>query len=328
MTDTARPDPAAPVLLELSTTRTRPQPAHRDLGRAILDGPLVRGAIWLRWTGHDGIRTLHRGAGPARGWVEKDIDGLIGWAALVDGRLVVTRDSAGRTHPVLHTESWEAGGTLYAALAQHPAHPDDQSTDEDESGDPEDGLLGETRSRIRRRAAGLTPAAIDQALADAHTDLRTADQHADAGDESTLARAVLAYQEWQRIRDEAATAAGETYDPDRDLGLQRAQSAARHRQDVAQCAAEAAHDARKHTDTAHRRLAGAAADPLYTALARAGLHTLTDDDHQAVRELTRHLGPTTVQQVANWLERTRATAHALTATQERPARPVVRRSGS
>ncbi|MFJ8444402.1 hypothetical protein [Kitasatospora griseola] len=107
-----------------------------------------------------------------------------------------------------------------------------------------------------------------------------------------------------------------------------AQTAARHRQDIAQCAGEAARGARQRADTAHRRLAGAAADPLYTALARAGLHTLTDDDHQAVRELTRHLGPATVRQVANWLERTRATALAQTAARARPTWPVVRRSGS
>ncbi|WP_329485010.1 hypothetical protein OG618_00160 [Kitasatospora sp. NBC_01246] len=169
-------------------------------------------------------------------------------------------------------------------------------------------------------------AAIDRAVADAHTDLRTADRHADAGDESALARAALAYQEWQRIRGEAATAAGETYDPDRDLGLQRAQTAARHRQDVVQCAAEAAHDARQRTDAAHRQFAGAAAGPLYTALARAGLYTLTDEDHQAVRELTRHLDPAALRQVAGWLERTRATALALAAAQERPVRPVVRRN--
>ncbi|MCX4755088.1 hypothetical protein [Kitasatospora purpeofusca] len=45
-----------------------------------------------------------------------------------------------------------------------------------------------------------------------------------------------------------------------------------------------------------------------------------------MRELTRHLGPATVQQVADWLERTRATAHALAADQTRPTRPVERRN--
>ncbi|MEU4588126.1 hypothetical protein AB0F92_39780 [Kitasatospora aureofaciens] len=48
----------------------------------------MRGSMWLRWTRHDGIRTLHHGADLARGWVEKDVDGLDGWVALVDGRIV------------------------------------------------------------------------------------------------------------------------------------------------------------------------------------------------------------------------------------------------
>ncbi|MFK0195874.1 hypothetical protein [Kitasatospora sp. NPDC090308] len=65
----------------------------------------------------------------------------------------------------------------------------------------------------------------------------------------------------------------------------------------------------------------------HSTSARAGLHTLTDDDHLAVRDLTCHLDAATVRQVANWSERTRVTAHALAAPPERPARPVVRRSG-
>lgn len=31
--------------------------------------------MWLRWSGHDGIRTLHHGAGLARGWTGRDVDG-------------------------------------------------------------------------------------------------------------------------------------------------------------------------------------------------------------------------------------------------------------
>ncbi|MEU4303462.1 hypothetical protein [Kitasatospora aureofaciens] len=91
MTDTTRPDQAraaAPDRLELAPCSSRPVPADRDLGRPVLDSPLVRGSMWLRWTRHDGIRTLHHGAGLARGWVEKDVDGLDGWVALVDGRIV------------------------------------------------------------------------------------------------------------------------------------------------------------------------------------------------------------------------------------------------
>ncbi|WP_457033566.1 hypothetical protein [Kitasatospora sp. P5_F3] len=81
----------------------------------------------------------------------------------------------------------------------------------------------------------------------------------DAGDESALAHAALVYQEWQRIRDEAATTGRETYDQDHDLGLRRAQTAARHRQDVADCVREATQEARLRTDAAHRQLAGAPA---------------------------------------------------------------------
>ena len=59
---------------------------------------------------------------------------------------------------------------------------------------------------------------------------------------------------------------------------------------------------------------------------RAGLHTLTEGDHQAVRELTRHLDAATVRQVASRLERTRSTALALAAGRTQPTRPGVRRS--
>ncbi|MEU9044616.1 MULTISPECIES: hypothetical protein [unclassified Kitasatospora] len=68
--------------------------------------------------------------------------------------------------------------------------------------------------------------------------------------------------------------------------------------------------------------------PLYTALDRAGLHTLTDDDHQAVRDLTQQLDPATLRRVTSRLERTRTAALALRGTEHaRPARPHVRRGG-
>ncbi|MFJ8045534.1 hypothetical protein ACIRBX_34010 [Kitasatospora sp. NPDC096147] len=252
MTDTTRPDSVALLVpLELLPARSRPLPAERDLGRAVLDSPLVRGAVWLRWSGHDGIRTLQQDGGPARGWAEKDVDGHQGWVGLLEGRLVAARDQDGEIRPVLHAESWEAGVTLYPALAQHPAHPDGQSAAEDESDDQEDGLLGETRARIRRKAAGLTLDAIDQDLADAHLDLRVADRYADAGDGQAVTATAAATEEWQRIRPEATR------------------------------------EARLRIDAAHRRLAGAVADPLHIPPARAGLH--------------------------------------LTAAQNRPTRPVVRR---
>ncbi|MER8188151.1 hypothetical protein [Kitasatospora sp. NPDC094015] len=295
----------------------------------------MRGTIWLRWSGHDGIRTLHHGAGLARGWVEKDVDGLDGWAALVEGRIVVTRDPAGRLLPVLHAEAWEAGATLHAALAQHPVHPradGHAAEDEGEEFDPEagedDGLLGAVRGRVRRRAAGFTLDAIDQALAAARLELRIADRHADAdaGEERAAGRAGAVAEEWERIRRLVAASVLDTYDADRDPELQQALRAERHRRQIADRAHEAAEDARHRLDAAHRGLAGRDAAPLYTALARAGLHHLTEGDHQAVRDLTRHLDPAALRQVISWLERTRSAAVALRGEQGPPVRPVVRRS--
>ncbi|GAA2277425.1 hypothetical protein GCM10010430_74110 [Kitasatospora cystarginea] len=219
MTDTTRPDPdpaAAPGWLEPALHSSRSAPADRDLGRPVLDSPLVRGSMWLRWSGHDGIRTLHHGAGLARGWTERD-------------------------------------ETAYA-----------------------------TAATIRA--------------------------------------------EWQRVRDHTAQTRAERYDPDHDTALQHALRAERHRQDVAECAREAAHQARQRSDATHRRLAGTTAQPLYTALERARLHTLTDDDHQAVRDLTHHLAPATLRQVMSWLERTRTAALALRGEQVPPTRPRARRS--
>ncbi|MDH6130024.1 hypothetical protein [Kitasatospora sp. GP82] len=328
MTDTTRPTPdpaAAPGWLELALNSSRPAPADRDLGRPILDSPLVRGSMWLRWSGHDGIRTLHHGAGLARGWTERDIDGLDGWVALVEGRVVLgARPGLAVPEPVVHTEAWEAGATLHAALAQHPTR---TPFTQDEDDDQEHGLLGGVRSRVRRRAAGMTLENIQQALHRARDDERAADRHADAGDETAFATAAAICAEWQRVRDHTAETHAERYDPDHDTLLQHALRRERHRRDVAECAREAAHQARQTTDAAHRRLAGTAAQPLYTALDRAGLYNLTDDDHQAVRELTRDLDPATLRQVMSWLERTRTAALALRGTEQAPAaRPAVRRS--
>ncbi|MCX4743914.1 hypothetical protein OG455_36725 [Kitasatospora sp. NBC_01287] len=328
MTDTTRPDPAAaPDRLDLALYSSRPTPGDRDLGRPILDSPSVRGSMWLRWTRHDGIRTLHHGASLARGWVEKDVDGLDGWVALVEGRIVRSaRLGLAVPEPVVHAESWEAGATLHAALAQHPAHTD-HGLDEDEPDDQEHGLLGAVRSRVRRRAAGMTLENIQQALHRARDDERAADRHADAGDETAFATAAIVCAEWQRVRDHTAETRAERYDPDHDTALQHALRRERHQQDVAACAREAAHQARQTTDVAHRRLAGRVAEPLYTALDRAGLYTLTDDDHQAVRNLTQNLDPATLRQVMSWLERTRTAALALRGTEQAsPARPRVRRS--
>ncbi|MFF2147506.1 hypothetical protein [Kitasatospora sp. NPDC058190] len=332
MTDSTSPAPdpaAAPVRLELSAHPARPAPVERDLGRAILDSPLVRGAIWLRWTRHDGIRTLHHGAGLARGWTEKDIDGLDGWVALIDGRIVLGAGPDGRPQPVVHDEAWQAGATLHTALAQHPADPhdhDDDQTDEAELDDQEHGLLGDIRRRVRQRAAGTSLRAITQSLTAIQDHVRTADRYADTRNEKAALQAATARDEWQRIHDHVATTAAPLYDPDQDSELQRALHAEHHRRDIADRHAEAAHQARQTTDVAHRRLAGTAAQPRYTTLDRAGLRFLTEADHQAVRDLTHHLDPATLRQVTSWLERTRTAALALRGTEQAPvARPVVRR---
>ncbi|MFF2548671.1 hypothetical protein ACFVUY_39770 [Kitasatospora sp. NPDC058063] len=330
MTDPARPAPAAPVRLELFPQRSRPMPDRQTgLGRAVLDdSSQADGAIWLRWTDRDDIRTLHHGTGLARAWIEKNACGLNGWAALIDGRLVVTTDHDGRREPVLHTDAQQAKDTLRTALARHPAGADQDDAGDGEragTGGREYDLLDAAPARIRRRAAGMTVPEIDRALAAAQDDLRIADRHADAGDETAELRAAAAVEEWQRVRGEAATTLPKVYDPEHDLSLRRALATEQHRQDIADRAREAAHQTDQAADAAHGALAGPAAQPLYTALERAGLYTLTDDDHQAVHDLTRHLDPTTLRQVMTWLERART--GALRGTEQTPpARPRVRRS--
>ncbi|GAB7188925.1 hypothetical protein ATKI12_8756 [Kitasatospora sp. Ki12] len=224
--------------------------------------------MWLRWTGHDGIRTLHQGAALARGWTEKDVDGLDGWAALNDGRIVLgARPGGGLPKPVVHAEAWQAGATPHAALTQHPHHP---APGEDD--DQETGLLGGARSRVRRRAAGMTPESLQQALHRAREDERAADRYADAGDETAHATAADAMAEWQRVHDHTAATRAERYDPDHDTALQHALRRDRHRRDVAECAREAAHQARQTADAAHRRLAGTAAQPLHRPRPRRPPH--------------------------------------------------------
>ncbi|MFB7477082.1 hypothetical protein [Kitasatospora sp. NPDC056184] len=63
------------------------------------------------------------------------------------------------------------------------------------------------------------------------------------------------------MRDHAAETGAERYDPDHDTALQHALRRERHRRDIAECAREAAHQARQTTDAAHRRLAGPAPLP-------------------------------------------------------------------
>ncbi|MFE5587220.1 hypothetical protein [Kitasatospora sp. NPDC056531] len=117
--------------------------------------------------------------------------------------------------PVVHAEAWQAGATLHAALAQHPNRPDHA---QDEDDDQEHGLLGDVRSRVRRRAAGMTLETIQQALHRARDDERTAD----AGDETAFATAAAICAKWQRMRDHTAETRAERYDPDHDTALQQA----------------------------------------------------------------------------------------------------------
>ncbi|MFB7126871.1 hypothetical protein [Kitasatospora sp. NPDC056273] len=225
--------------------------AGRDLGRPILDSPLVRGAMWLCWSGHDGTRTLHQGADPARGWTERDVDGLDGWVALVDGRIVLATRPGGLPEPVVHAEAWQAGATLHAALAQRPADQDEEDEgDGYEGDDQEHGLLGGIRHRVRGRAAGMTPETIQQAPRRARDDERAADRYADAGHEAAYATADTIRAEWQRVRDHTAETRAERYDPDHDTALQHALRRERHRRDIADWAAEAALQARQRSDAA------------------------------------------------------------------------------
>ncbi|MQS16014.1 hypothetical protein F7Q99_28140 [Streptomyces kaniharaensis] len=181
---------------------------------------------------------LHHGAGLARGWTEKDVDGLDGWVALVEGRVVLgARPGGGVPETVVHAEAWQVGATLHAALAQHPGRPE-QAPEEDD--DQEHGLLGGVRNRVRRRAAGMTRENLQEALHRAREDERAADRYADPGDETAHATAATACAEWQRVRDHTAETRAERYDPNHDTAHQHALRRERHRQDVAECAREAA----------------------------------------------------------------------------------------
>ncbi|GAA2278443.1 MULTISPECIES: hypothetical protein [Kitasatospora] len=54
---------------------------------------------------------------------------------------------------------------------------------------------------------------------------------------------------------------------------------------------------------------------------------ITDDDHQAEREVTRRLDTATLRQVTHWLERTRAAALALRGTGQIPPPRLAARRG-
>ncbi|MGW6914664.1 hypothetical protein ACWGB8_12735 [Kitasatospora sp. NPDC054939] len=149
---------------------------------------------------------------PAAGW-RKGIDGMVGWAALVEGRLVVSRGPDGLPQPVPHAEAWEAGPALHTALAQHPANPDDEddlAVGEDEPDGKDYGLLSDIRTRVRRRTAGRTLCAIEQVPQMARDDEQAAALAEGIGREGALAHAAAVREERQRIREATAAAGVET----------------------------------------------------------------------------------------------------------------------
>ena len=176
-----------------------------------------------------------------------------------------------------------------------------------------------SREAIRRQATGMTREQITKATADAasweHHRSKVCDND---GDMAAIKGAIRDHKEWRRIGYVMAEENMETYNPDADPTVLRWR-----REDAERQAAETA--AQHHT-TENPAEQPAAADPraqvVLTALARAGLHHLDDDDHQAVEQLAA-LDDATLGQVADWLERTREAA--LQQGAGRPQRPLYRR---
>ncbi|WP_404867262.1 hypothetical protein ACI1MP_00075 [Kitasatospora griseola] len=97
--------------LALAAQRTVPFPA--DLGEPDLSQSF--GALTAHaWRGRTGLVALHRG-GQRIGWVQQGLPDLPGWAALVDGRLVL--DAIDR-EPLLATDAQPAADLLVLALRQ------------------------------------------------------------------------------------------------------------------------------------------------------------------------------------------------------------------
>ena len=112
------------------------------------------------------------------------------------------------------------------------------------------------------------------------------------------------HKEWRRTGYVTAEENLETYNPDADPTVRRWR-----REDEERQATESA-ARRRATENAvdHQGAADPAAQAVLTALARAGLYDLGEDDHQAVEQLTALLDEATIAQVVSWLERTRAAA--------------------
>ncbi|MFB8240609.1 hypothetical protein ACFC58_29125 [Kitasatospora purpeofusca] len=94
----------------------------------------------------------------------------------------------------------------------------------------------------------MTREDIQQALHRVREDERAADRYVDGGDEAAYATAATVCAEWQRVRDHTVETGAQRYDPDHDTALRHTMRRERHRQDVAECAREAAHQAQQTTD--------------------------------------------------------------------------------
>lgn len=113
-----------------------------------------------------------------------------------------------------------------------------------------------------------------------------------------LRQAQQALAEWERIL--AHVRQGyPVYDPEYDTALQEQLLAARRHQEEADHSARAAAAAHRAAEAGRRQAVGLAAEPLYTALARAGLYELTEDDHRALALLADRVDAATIAQLAS-----------------------------
>ncbi|MFD3931767.1 hypothetical protein [Streptomyces sp. NPDC058614] len=162
------------------------------------------------------------------------------------------------------------------------------------------------RRVVRRRAHGMTAAAVAAALEDARVDARQDSRHEHLADDER-GRAELG--EWERIGQLLAAAApGTVYDPDADLHVQE------------ELAAEAAAAAAREAELREAVRIAARADELQ-ALRELGTLDQTEprEGDEAVRdELTQRAGWYVQADIDTWL------AHALAASRGHYADPAAR----
>ena len=179
--------------------------------------------------------------------------------------------------------------------------------------------LPSSREIIRRKATGMTREQITKATEDAAGWERHRSRVCENdGDMAAIKGAIQDHKEWRRIGYVMAEENMKTYNPDADPTVQRWR-----REDEERQAAESAPRRATENAAAHQGATNPKAQAVLTALARAGLHDLDEDDHQAVEQLAALLGEATIAQVAGWLERTRTAALHLAAPT--PTRPAYRR---